>query len=396
MNGERTTSRQPAQTGWLVAGALVPFGNASLGLLLSLGGLAAALARGRLRWKMADPVYGLFLALLGCLALSAAFSPVRGVAAALSTGYALLMGGYVFAAQGSDPVWIRRRFVPTLMVASSISYAFAIGRALITDSRRAGTLGSGANGYGTLIILCSGVALGYLLSRDERRRWPALVAYVAVASVALAFTLSRGAWLGFFTMLVVLALWNPQFRRWLWLGLLPLAVAFTAIPRLAPRLLSIFTAEAYLSRVYIWRSAWRMIQDHPLTGVGAGVFMHVYGAYVQPGASEQSVAYAHNLFLQVWAEFGLIGFVIFLAILGRVLYMSFRLARTGDSLYQGIFAAFLGVLVHQQVDIPIWGIEVGGAFWLLVGLTISLYVHEMGKAQNEAVRGHWWGGVHRV
>ncbi|MGE5507723.1 MAG: O-antigen ligase family protein [Chitinophagales bacterium] len=328
--------------------------------------------------------------------MSAAFSPVRGVAAALSTGYALLMGGYVFAAQGSDPVWIRRRFVPTLMVASSISYAFAIGRALITDSRRAGTLGSGANGYGTLIILCSGVALGYLLSRDERRRWPALVAYVAVASVALAFTLSRGAWLGFFTMLVVLALWNPQFRRWLWLGLLPLAVAFTAIPRLAPRLLSIFTAEAYLSRVYIWRSAWRMIQDHPLTGVGAGVFMHVYGAYVQPGASEQSVAYAHNLFLQVWAEFGLIGFVIFLAILGRVLYMSFRLARTGDSLYQGIFAAFLGVLVHQQVDIPIWGIEVGGAFWLLVGLTISLYVHEMGKAQNEAVRGHWWGGVHRV
>lgn len=386
----------PGQSGWLLAGALAPFGNTSLGLLVAFGALAWATLRRRLHWELSDPIYGFFLALLGSLALSAIFSPVRGVAAALAAGYALLLGAFVFGTQGATPAWIRRRFVPVLVGASAAAYGIAIVRHFLTDARRLGTLGVGSNAFGTLIILCSGVALGYLMQGNHRWRWPAFAGYLAAAAAALLFTLSRGAWVGFLVMLAVFALFHPPVRRWLWVGLVPLAGAAVLLPRITRRLLSIFQAKSYLGRLFIWQSALDMIKDHPLTGVGAGVFMHVYGAYVQPGANEQSVAYAHNLFLQVWSEFGLIGFVIFLAILGRVLYMSFRLARTGDSLSQGIFAAFLGVLVHQQVDIPIWGFEAGGLFWLLVGLTTSLYVHEMGKVQDETVRDHWGRGVHRV
>jgi O-antigen ligase len=101
--------------------------------------------------------------------------------------------------------------------------------------------------------------------------------------------------------------------------------------------------------------------------------MHVYSKYVLPGAPEPSAAFAHNLFLQVTAEFGFVGLVVFVAILVRVLWLSWRLARTGNLLYQGIFAALVGVLIHQQVDIPIWGLDIGGGFWTLVGLVIALH-----------------------
>ena len=87
--------------------------------------------------------------------------------------------------------------------------------------------------------------------------------------------------------------------------------------------------------------------------------------------------------MQVTAEFGFIGLILFCVILFSTLYMSFRLARTGNLIYQGIFAAIVGVLVHQQVDLPIWGFDIGGAFWMLIGLTIGLYRN---KFSGEEIR----------
>ncbi|MGE5481779.1 MAG: O-antigen ligase family protein, partial [Bacteroidota bacterium] len=167
---------------------------------------------------------------------------------------------------------------------------------------------------------------------------------------------------------------------WAASGLAAVTLALSIVPAFSARFSSSFRLAENLNRLYIWRSTLNMIKDHPWFGVGAGVFMHVYPKYVLPGAPEPVVAYAHNLFLQVLAEFGLVGFLVFVAILGRVMWMSWQLARTGDVLYQGIFAALIGVLIHQQVDIPIWGLEVGGAFWVVVGLVVTLYRNELGAA----------------
>ncbi|HHW13715.1 MAG TPA: O-antigen ligase family protein, partial [Firmicutes bacterium] len=258
------------------------------------------------------------------------------------------------------------------------------------------TLFVGFNGFGTLIVLGTGVGLGYLAGLSTKWRWATVAGYLALSVVAVLITYSRGAWLGYLGMLAVFALANRHVRRWTWFAIAGLAAGWFMVPGLHTRLVSAFSLAANSNRLFIWRSTLDIIKDHPLFGVGAGVFMHIYEKYALPGAPEKVVAYAHNLFLQVLAEFGIIGFVLFVAVVGRVLLMSWRLARTGEPLYQGIFASFIGVLIHQQVDIPIWGLEVGGAFWLLVGLVISLYVHEMGQNEHEQMRGHWWSRVHRV
>lgn len=57
------------------------------------------------------------------------------------------------------------------------------------------------------------------------------------------------------------------------------------------------------------------------------------------------------------------------------------MAKLGDNLYVWLFAGMVGALVHQQVDIPIWSLDVGGFFWLLVGTLVGLYRLEVAQGR---------------
>ena len=90
-----------------------------------------------------------------------------------------------------------------------------------------------------------------------------------------------------------------------------------------------------------------------------------------------------TFFLQIAVELGLVGGVLFFLALVSVYYMAFSLAKTGNSVYQGLFASLLGVLIHQQLDIPIWKMHIGLSFWILVGLVAGFYHLEKTKQKNE-------------
>lgn len=373
------------RAGLIAAGFGAALGNTSVGLLLTLAGLLGGIWRRKPDFHFPDRSYTWFLVLLGWMAVSALMSPVRWVAALLTLGYALLMAGFVFGARwlGDDLAFVTGRLMPALLSGSIISYVYAVVRYSTAHLARAEAPFTGSNGLGTLIILCGGVCLGHLWTLKTQWRRPAIVLYFILAVAALLLTLSRGAWLGFLAMLVAFAWVDRPHRPWLALAVIGIAVVLAVDPAFRVRFLSAFQVSASGGRVYIWRSALNMIKDHPLFGVGAGVYMHVSKSYALPGAPYPVAAYAHNLFLQVMAEFGLPGFVVFIAILGRAMVMAWRLAYTGNPLYQGIFAALVGILVHQQVDIPIWGLEIGGAFWLMVGLVIASYSREFGGVSTK-------------
>lgn len=67
------------------------------------------------------------------------------------------------------------------------------------------------------------------------------------------------------------------------------------------------------SRGMIWQSASRMILDHPLLGIGPGNFQEQYLAYQRyfPPYLEWSVPHPHNMFLDMWLEGGILGFIGF-------------------------------------------------------------------------------------
>lgn len=375
------TAERVLAVGWLLAFALAGFGNTSLGLLLVVGSLIAVWRSGRWSPSIDDWSHGLFLGLLGAMAVSAAFSPIPAVAAPLTFGYALVVFGFVFGAQwlAAQRDLLTKRLLPALAVGSTLAFAYATGRFFSAHLARAVGLFVAENGLGTLVILCGGVSLGYLSGLSGRWRYLTLP-YLIVAASTLVLTFSRGAWLGFAAMLASFGLVRPSSRRWVILAMAVLLLFLAVNSLAASRFYSIFNLSNHTSRINIWRTTIEMIKDRPIVGLGAGVYMHIYPKYAPAWypPADKVAAFAHNLFLQVAAEFGLIGLAVFVLILGRTLWAAWKLGKSGDPFFQGVFAGLVGVLIHQQVDIPIWGLEIGGAFWILCGLVLATYARERG------------------
>src|SRR5690606_33276668 len=104
-----------------------------------------------------------------------------------------------------------------------------------------------------------------------------------------------------------------------------LAVLAAAVhPPLYQRALRIVSLEGNTDRLYIWSAAVRMIAENPLTGVGGGNFPFVYADYRPEGDRRTTVSFAHNLFLHVLAEYGVIGLVPFALMIGLALWRGWR------------------------------------------------------------------------
>ena len=110
------------------------------------------------------------------------------------------------------------------------------------------------------------------------------------------------------------------------------------------------SSNAY--RVTIWIAALRMIKDYWLNGVGLGLvaFSRVYRDYMIAGAS---AIHAHNLYLEVGLEMGIVG-------LFALLWMAYRgfsealtcieSSHKMSFILAGIAAALVGHLFHGIVD----------------------------------------------
>ena len=182
--------------------------------------------------------------------------------------------------------------------------------------------------------------------------WVALT--VVVVSILLNFT--RGVWLGCFAAaLYLVARWKPR-----WLLLLPvlLLVGYLTAPSLLRQRLEILrhpSRDPALSiRFEMWQVAWRMMQKHPLVGVGPNNIEEVYVLYLPAGRSPEPGfhAHLHNNFLQFGAERGLPVLVAWVWLMGALGWHIARLRRrlhgSGAPTWvaDGALAGWLAMLVE--------------------------------------------------
>ena len=75
---------------------------------------------------------------------------------------------------------------------------------------------------------------------------------------------------------------------------------------------AIYNAEN--SRWLVWQQTWQMIKLSPIFGNGLGTFAAVYSIFRLPGDSSAGL-FAHNDYLQLWDEAGIIGLLLFVALI---------------------------------------------------------------------------------
>jgi O-antigen ligase len=117
-----------------------------------------------------------------------------------------------------------------------------------------------------------------------------------------------------------------------------------------------------------WQAAWQMFRSAPLTGIGYGAFAWEYFLALDQlpaGLPEEIVDHAHNVVLQMLAEFGLAGGLLLVA---AAALWSVSAARQQATTERWWMLTLVCVMVlHSLVEYPLWYAHFLGLFALLVG-----------------------------
>ena len=234
------------------------------------------------------------------------------------------------------------------------------------------------NAFGEVLVMLLPLAVALVLcSRSWWGRIGAVCA-AAVGVIALGMTYNRASWIGaVFAAVVFVFLWNRK--------LIPgfLLLGLCAIPFLPDtifnRILTIFNLEdsSTSSRFPLYAAALEMIRTRPIRGAGLGtdaVRLAIKDMNLYHGTAP--FVHAHNLYLQIWLETGLIGVLSY----GAAMICGLKSAAKAYKLHCprevrlitiGAAAAVAGVLVDCLADY-LWNYpRVMVIFWFLFALLLS-------------------------
>jgi O-antigen ligase len=123
-------------------------------------------------------------------------------------------------------------------------------------------------------------------------------------------------------------------------------------------------------RRHIWSAAWRIFESAPVAGVGFGGFAYGYfllRGQVTQALPEEIVDHAHNVLLQLLAEFGLPGGILLAVTALAWLTAALRCRASAQQWWMLTLVTVIGL--HSLVEYPLWYAYFLGLFALLVGAT---------------------------
>lgn len=196
-----------------------------------------------------------------------------------------------------------------------------------------------------------------------------LIASTGLLLYVLPVTGSRAGLLGF--MIALLWLWWTSRRRIASavVGMIALAILFATLPEEYQQRYATLTSSridaSSRGRIDTWVDGLNMVVDRPLLGVGINSFRAAHD--IRDGWALD----AHNMYLQILAEVGLIGALPFLAFLFQLLVLNRRAARMLEKepawrferlILQGLFAGLLAFLVTAM-----FGTQYINRLWYVYG-----------------------------
>ena len=233
------------------------------------------------------------------------------------------------------------------------------------------------NTFGEFLVMLLPLALALALC-SEKRRGKILAGAVCFFGVAaLLMTYSRAAWVGFALSVGLMVL---TLRPTLLPGLIALCIV--AIPFLPSavwtRILTItnFNDTTTSSRFPLYEAAFNLIRRAPLDGAGLGsdvVRQYIKDFRLYHGSAP--FVHAHNLYLQVCIETGLLGVTAFLASIFWAVKRGFRAVTNAKGAARIITCAaaagVCGITLCGMADYPWHYPRVQVVYWFLFAVTLA-------------------------
>lgn len=204
-----------------------------------------------------------------------------------------------------------------------------------------------------------------------------------LSATAIILTGCRGAYIGLFFELILLAVFTYHFLKnkfkrifielsAIIFGLVSAAVVSTS--SLRARIFSIFAMRSDSSnsfRFNVYNSCLDMFKDNWLLGIGVGNqnFREIYGLYMRTGFDALS---AYNIYLETAVESGLFALLFFIAFLYSNLSKSIKYIfnhKNPRIIYLTIATvSIIGLLVHGCVDTVFFRPQIQVVFWTMIGI----------------------------
>jgi len=234
---------------------------------------------------------------------------------------------------------------------------------------RAGGTGYGPNEFAIAILPF--IALTFYMATSENNKLLKfiLIGIIIIIFLALISTVSRGAIIGLGGMLLI-GLFKSKQKI---IAILAISIAVILFINLMPQNLRDRFSKTKVSehaqgigdgdidsttrRYYLAQAAWRIFLAYPVFGIGVGNYYYENRNYapVAPGR-------AHNMYLEIMAELGIIGIFLFLSTifftlkgLNRIIKSKSSLIGYAKGFYIGLVGFLIaGIFLHAQQDRILW------------------------------------------
>lgn len=157
-----------------------------------------------------------------------------------------------------------------------------------------------------------------------------------------------------------------------------------------------YSDASTVPRGELWRAAFAMFRDHPITGVGPDGFRNLYGKYTGKTTWNKNI-YTNNMYIEMFTNLGLLGGLAFLWLVGTALWRTFRnvvVPVDANSWPQmaGMWvvcvatsAALISFFVHGLVDYFLFSTPLYIIFWFVMAVSMlwPLLISDLKTAQVE-------------
>jgi O-antigen ligase len=250
--------------------------------------------------------------------------------------------------------------------------------------------------FANFLLIPIGLCFSFLLSKLKQKssfiKTFSLIFILTIAMTNLILTLSRGAYLAFaFLLLLTFLIYFKSFLSikkiavFLIIGMVAALSAYQFLKftgkekniKIFLEHAAAFSAEksvAVKERYTTMNTAWQMIGEKPIFGHGPGSFGPYAAAstYIMP---QDGWAIVNNLFLEIWAEQGILGLLSFLILIAVLILRTIKashLANKKNETYLkaallGLFISFLAILAQYQTFSILYILH----FWFLIGLILA-------------------------
>jgi putative inorganic carbon (HCO3(-)) transporter len=258
------------------------------------------------------------------------------------------------------------------------------------DYRIAGPIGD-PNFYAQVMVVLAPLAYERFVN-EQKVILRVLAAWALITSVlAVVLSFSRGGFLALVVAMVAIVIAFPPKVKYIPI-LIALAVGLLAFlpSSYYERMITLGQAltapsvgfrtqdAAIQGRASENLAAWEMFKDHPLLGVGLHNYRYLYVDYAKQLGLATTVTErsAHNLYLEVAAETGVVGLTVFLLLIWvamkGILLARKELLKRGFEEYANLaMAMFVGILGYLVAAIFIHA-AFPRYFYLLIGIGLSL------------------------